>query len=703
MEIVSFAHFGYEGEIIKVEADLRRGIPAVDLVGLPDGAVREARERMRAAVRNSGFEFPRERILINLSPADLRKEGSSFDLSIALAVLGAANGMLMQEPELRVMVLGELELSGTVRPVKGVLAAVSRGLECGIRHYIVPEENRAEAEIRSEAVPSGVHTLNDAYFALASLLAREAGSSGGRGNGPGSAPAYMVRWREPDPEFSEVRGQYKLVRALQIAAAGGHHLLAYGPPGSGKTLALTRFPALLPLLDSETAVTVTRIHSLAGFPDSGGNNSPLSGWHPAGESNTQTVCCDPGAAFNSPNDCCDPGGVQNTQTCCCDPGGVFNTHFVSSPPAHPGGVQNPHTVTSHPGGMFNTLSGCCDPGSPWSSLLSDPPFREPHPNASLEGIAGGGRLLRPGEISLAHGGVLFLDEAAQFRASVLQALRAPLETGMVTLSRAGRTARFPARFQLLMAMNPCPCGNYAAKNRICTCSPDMVEKYWKKLSAPLLDRIDLRVHVDNPDSTELIAPAQHPAGETTERGAQAEREVPAERGAPTGNTPVQHPAGVTAEPGVTAPNTTAQHPAGVTAEPGVPTGNTPVQHPAGVPAESGVQTTTQLRIAVARAREAQWRRNRRGERRYEGMEWLNARLGPADIERVCRLSERTSAFLSQEMRSGALSGRGGHGILKVARTIADMEGSDEICEEHLTEAVSFRKWGASVPDFLLDV
>ena len=703
MEIVSFAHFGYEGEIIKVEADLRRGIPAVDLVGLPDGAVREARERMRAAVRNSGFEFPRERILINLSPADLRKEGSSFDLSIALAVLGAANGMLMQEPELRVMVLGELELSGTVRPVKGVLAAVSRGLECGIRHYIVPEENRAEAEIRSEAVPAGVHTLNDAYFALASLLAREAGSSDGRGNSPGSAPAYTVRWRKPADDFSEVRGQQTLVRALQIAAAGGHHLLAYGPPGSGKTLALTRFPALLPLLDSETAVTVTRIHSLAGFPDSGGDSSPLSSWHPGGGQNphtasshsggvsaesdpqnspsagnhpgrvqnTQTMCCNPGRVQNTQTMCCNPGEGQNTQTVCGDPGGGQNTHFVSSPPA--------------------------DHGSPWSSLLSDPPFREPHPNASLEGIAGGGRLLRPGEISLAHGGVLFLDEAAQFRASVLQALRAPLETGMVTLSRAGRTARFPARFQLLMAMNPCPCGNYAANNRICTCSPDMVEKYWKKLSAPLLDRIDLRVHVDNPDSTELIAPAQHPAGETTETGVQ------------TANLQAQHPSGGPAETGVHTAILQAQHPAGVAAA------NMPAQHPAGgttesgVPAEpgmvaeTGVQTTTQLRIAIARAREAQWRRNRRGEKRYEGMEWLNARLGPADIERVCRLSERTSALLSREMRTGSLSGRGGHGILKVARTIADMEGSDEICEEHLAEAVSFRKWGASVPDFLLDV
>jgi len=617
MEIVSFAHFGYEGEIIKVEADLRRGIPAVDLVGLPDGAVREARERMRAAVRNSGFEFPRERILINLSPADLRKEGSSFDLSIALAVLGAANGMLLQEPALRVMVLGELELSGTVRPVKGVLAAVSRGLECGIRHYIVPEENRTEAEIRSEAIPAGVHTLNDAYFALASLLAREAGTAGDRGNSPGNTPTYAVRWRESAPEFGEARGQGKLIRALQIAAAGGHHLLAYGPPGSGKTLALSRFPSLLPLLDGETAVTVTRIHSLAGFPDAGG--------HPAGAHNT-----------------------QNSQTAGDTPAGPY---------------------------------------APMTRLLSDPPFREPHPNASLEGIAGGGRLLRPGEISLAHGGVLFLDEAAQFRASVLQALRAPMETGMVTLSRAGRTARFPARFQLLMAMNPCPCGNYAAKNRICTCAPDAVEKYWKKLSAPLLDRIDLRVHVDNPDSDKLMGPA-HTAGQPTEDSVQAdagqttEDSVLADAGQPTEDS-VLADAGQQTEDSVQA------------------AAGQPTEH--GGSSESGNKTTALLRTAVARARKMQWRRNRWGNRRYEGMEWLNARLEPGDIERVCPLSERTRSFFSNEMRSGAFSGRGGHGILRVARTIADMEGCDEIQDAHLAEAVSFRKWGPSVPDFLLDI
>lgn len=558
MDIVSFAHFGYEGEIIKVEADLRRGIPAVDMVGLPDGAVREARERMRAAVRNSGFEFPRDRILINLSPADLRKEGSSFDLSIALAVLAAANGMTRQGADLRVMVLGELELSGTVRPVKGVLAAVSRGLECGIRHYIVPAGNLAEAEIRAGAVSAGVHTLNDAYFALASLLVREARVPDAHGGGHENGEAFTLRWSRNTAEFGEVRGQNRLIRALQIAAAGGHHLVAYGPPGSGKTLALTRFPSLLPLLDGETAVTVTRIHSLAGFP--GGGNTESGG--------------------NSP----------------------------------------------------------CR-----YRLLTDPPFRTPHPNASLEGIAGGGRLLRPGEISLAHGGVLFLDEAAQFKAGVLQALRAPVETGSVTVSRAGRTAQYPACFQLLMAMNPCPCGNYASKNRICTCAPDAVEKYWQRLGAPLLDRIDLRVAVENPDPEELAVS--------------------------NGGNSVEHRDYTGCEE-----------------------------------ATSGdrASSTATLRVAVARARSRQWGRNRCGGRRYGGMEWLNARLTPADIGKFCALTPEVRTQYTREMRESAVSGRGGHGVLKVARTIADMAGSDSINVEHLAEAASFRKWGVSVPDFLQD-
>lgn len=574
MEIVSFARFGYEGEIIKVEADLRRGIPAIDIVGLPDGAVREARERMRAAIRNSALDFPRERILINLSPADLKKEGSGFDLPIALAVLGAAEQTGL-EPESgdtevdsstgagspnedrrasTVMVLGELELSGAVRAVRGVLSAVSLGLEQGIRWYIVPKQNEAEAAIRSEAGVIGVSSLAEAVLRLKELSADQATQraatarpvqfsvSGGIAkqaadsppSGRAHAGSYAVTWPQTRASrtegealdtsgFEEVRGQNRLVRALEIAAAGGHHLIAYGPPGCGKTLALRRFPSLLPELDEATAVTVTRIYSIAGSP------------------------------------------------------------------AEAAG-----------------------------SLRKRAPFREPHQNASLEGMIGGGKNCHPGEISLAHGGVLFLDEAAQFRTSVLQSLRTPLETGTVTVSRAGKADTFPARFQLLMAVNPCPCGNFGAPDRVCTCAPDMIGRYWKKMTAPLLDRIDLRIAVQAPESGALIG-----------------------------------------KPGF---------------------------------------STKDLRREIGGARILQWERNRNFG--GAGGEWQNAHLGPAEVERLCVLESGVKALFVSCLEKGHLSGRGGHGILKVARTIADLEGSLSIQEDHLLEAVQFRRWDGMVPDFL---
>jgi magnesium chelatase family protein len=462
VEIVSFSRKGYAGELVKVEADLRRGIPAVDIVGLPDGAVKEARERVRAAIRNSGLEYPRERILINLSPANLRKEGSAFDLAIALAVLASAKGLAHGGIAGRVLILGELELSGFVRPVSGVLAAVSRALEDGVTDCIIPAGNRAEAALMKEASVIAVDRLADAMAALEAIASgerivadeddndagnRENGATtGGRQNGadgrlgtgsrdgiarvPGTEPREAsVRWEAipagdaPFEGYEDVRGQGTLVRALQIAAAGGHHLIAYGPPGVGKTLALRRFPSILPALDEETAIEVTRIHGIAG-----------------------------------------PIAAQE--------------------------------------------------GS--SVLIERPPFREPHQNASLEGMIGGGRLCGPGEISLAHGGTLFLDEATQFRPGALQALRTPLETGWVTVSRAGVTGTFPARFQLLAAINPCPCGNFGAEGRVCTCDPEVIERYWRKLTVPLLDRIDLRIQVALPDPESLTRADADPGFSTKE-------------------------------------------------------------------------------------------------------------------------------------------------------------------------------------------
>lgn len=409
MKIFSFSPFGYEGALVTIEVDLRRGIPAVDIVGLADGDVKESRERMQAAIRNTGFEFPLERILISLSPADLKKEGAGFDLPIALGVLAAsaeANGEknFITEP---ILVMGELELSGKVRPVKGVHAAVATAASAGVYRCIVPIQNSNEAKEVTGVQVYGADSLENAFRALKDYSFYEGKGDLKTGEESFIPPGAMdydgiyFSKLQPGYDFAELKGQKQLVRALQIAAAGGHNLLALGAPGCGKTMAIQKFPAINPLLTIDEAQSVTRIWSLAGL---------------------------------------------------------------------------------------------IKPSEP---LVRIPPFRIPHQTASVEGICGGGVNCRPGEISLAHNGVLFLDEASEFRSSVLQMLRVPLESGSITLCRAGRSTNYPAQFQLMMAVNPCPCGNYGSKTKLCLCSSKSIEQYWKKFSAPLLDRIDLRVFVEN--------------------------------------------------------------------------------------------------------------------------------------------------------------------------------------------------------------
>ena len=417
MHIYSFSPFGYEGSLVPVEVDLRRGIPTVDIVGLADGTVKESRERMQAAIRNSGLEFPLERVLISLSPADLKKEGAGFDLPIALAVLCAKNkiGAAESVPTIidgeDILVLGELELSGKVRHVKGVFSAVSTAASAGILKCIVPAANAEEAREVQGMKVFGADTLEEAFIALdhkENFTERKNNSAYEKNlENVESVEDILFPKVSPGFEFAEIKGQARLLRSLQVAAAGGHNLIAVGEAGCGKTLSIQRFLALLPLLTKEEGQSVTRILSLAGLLP------------------------------------------------------------------------------------------------PEESLVRIPPFRTPHQTASIEGICGGGPSCRPGEISLAHNGVLFLDEAAEFKTGVLQMLRVPIETGKITLVRAGRSSVFPANFQLLMAANPCPCGNFGSKTKICLCSPRAVELYWKKFSAPLLDRIDIRVHAENEsDKTE---------------------------------------------------------------------------------------------------------------------------------------------------------------------------------------------------------
>lgn len=416
MKVLAHEPSGFEGRLVHIEVDIRRGIPGVDLVGLAAGAVKEARERVRAAIRNSGFEFPLDRVLINLAPADMPKEGAAYDLPMALALLGASGSL--PDPGRPFLALGELWLDGTVRPVRGVLPGVAAALGAGVDRFIVPADNAAEARALRKGYVYPISRLEDAPLLLCAMRegteapALDEASGVGGGESPRPFPETESRdmGQEDCGDLSELKGQPRLRRALEIAAAGGHHLFLFGPPGSGKTMAARRFASILPDLGEGAAVQVTTLYSLSG------------------DLSSRTV------------------------------------------------------------------------------LWRRPPFRSPHHSASLEGMIGGGRTLRPGEISLAHKGVLFLDEAAEFRSDVLQSLREPLEEGRVSLVRAGSLARFPAQFQLVMAANPCPCGNLGSKGKACLCSIQELQRYRRKLGGPLLDRIDIRVPVEPTSPESLLGP-----------------------------------------------------------------------------------------------------------------------------------------------------------------------------------------------------
>jgi magnesium chelatase family protein len=490
---------GIEAVPVKVEVDIQNGLPNFDLIGLAQAALKEARERVKSAIKNSGYDFPNRKIIVNLAPADMKKEGSHFDLAIALGIL-LASGQILKIPEDHFFFAGELSLDGSLRQVPGILSMslALMGTDPDTR-FIVPMQNSREAALVSETQALAASNLQEVVAYLEGIAPLDTVTVN---------PYEPSTGNENLPDFADVKGQESAKRALQVAAAGLHNVLLIGPPGGGKTMLARRMPSIMPDMSREEVLETTRIYSVAG---------------------------------------------------------LLNT-------AHP--------------------------------LIDVRPFRAPHKNASTASIIGGGRIPRPGEISLAQNGVLFLDEFTEFSRDVLEALRQPLEDKMVTIARAQATCTYPANFSLVASCNPCPCGFYGSDLE-CKCTPPQIQKYLGRISGPLLDRMDLHVEIPRVIFEQL-------------------RDVSSSEG------------------------------------------------------------SASMREKVLQARQIQL--NRFARHKFK----LNSQMRPADVRKYCRLDEASESLLKNAFDKLKMSARAYDRVLKVARTITDLEAAPDIKIQHLAEAMQYR-------------